>query len=663
MYIQLYGACLVTPPVFADAQVESGAFTLYFTGACATAGQSCLYRYANAVTAAAETHTLIYTSAASRAYLGIALVPTPIVPLALGNLLLTNVQTTVAAAQTAATAVQLVQMNTSGAVLQTYAVPSASGASPCTLSGSPAEGRLAASIDGSYFTFACYAAAAGTASISGSSSTVAARATVSMSLDAVVQSADTVSTSLFSGWPVFSATVFSSAGDAYLLGQTSVNGWSAYNVGMGSGTASVVSSQGNGNDMYKVLIFAGSMYISYNSLSVGLVGSAGSPPATSASAVTVGTVVGGTGDLLYSFVFQNATWLWACVYGGASGQGVSRYVLASVGGTFANPYTTAGSWQWSANDCLDITGQIEPSGNFFVYWVSPGTATNTAVYRMATSAGATAVNIATSANQYRGIVVVGAYTPLSPTPTQTQSWTMSQMLSTSVSRTASQTQTLSKTASQTPSRTSTASRTPSQSQSPSVSTSQTLTQTTSASQTVTLSASPTVSLSPTQSRTKSQTQSGSLSPSPSRSPSQTASQTPSPIPFTAGNILALRASSSAALSSASVSIAIDELSYSGGSSMALVRSLALPSTSGGAFPPCTIQGNANLEGRLTRSSAGSVVTFSCYLAVSATPVISNTFSSLVPRAIVTIRPVRNLKTLSAAGHESPSAYVLAGWHA
>jgi hypothetical protein len=481
------------PPSTQTLQVESSAFTVYFTGACGT-GLSCLYRIANALTAAVDSHTLLYTSASNRAYLGLELVPAPLDPLVQGNLLLTNVQTTVAA-QTAATAVQFVQMNTSGAVLQTYAVPSASGSSPCTLSGSPSEGRLAASVDGSYFTFACYAAAAGTGSISGSTTTTAARAFVSLGLDATVQATDAISTTLFSGNPVFSAVIYDASGSAYVVGQTSTNGWDAFNVGTGAGTTSVISSQGNGNDMFKVLIYGGSMYIAYNSRNVGLVGTAGTLPTGSVSATALGSVVGSGSDALYSFVFQNATWLWGCVYGGTSGQGVSRYILtsaASAGGTFTNPYLTAGSWQWSAGDCMDITGQIEPSGSYFLYWVAPGTLSNTAVYRMATTAGAAAVNIATSANQYRGIVVIGAYVPVSATATQSQSISQTQTRTASQARSPSQTLTTSQTQSRTPSQTQTASQSQTRTSSQALTASQTASQMPSASRTP--SQSPTVQL-------------------------------------------------------------------------------------------------------------------------------------------------------------------------
>lgn len=173
---------------------------------------------------------MLFTSAASTAYLGVALVPNP--PLVYGNLLLTNVQTT-AAAQTAATAVQFVQMNTSGAIVQTYAVPSVSGTSPCTLSGSPAEGRLAASISGNFFSFACYAAATGTTGISSSSAAV--RAISSISLDANVQGTLSASAAILSGKRVFSAAVFDAAGNAYLAGQTGNNGWDVFNIGTGAG--------------------------------------------------------------------------------------------------------------------------------------------------------------------------------------------------------------------------------------------------------------------------------------------------------------------------------------------------------------------------------------------------------------------------------------------
>ena len=143
-----------------------------------------------------------------------------------------------------------------------------------------------------------------------------------------------------------------------------------------------------------------------------------------------------------------------------------------------------------------------------------------------------------------------------------------------------------------------------------------------------------------QSQSQTQTRTGTLSPSLSQTLSQTVSQTPSPIPFAAGSILALRGTSSVAFSTASVAIVLDELAYTGGSTMTLVRSLVVPSTTGSARLPCTMPGNANLDGRLTQSSAGSVVTFGCYMAISATASIASTFSTVVSRAIITVRQVR-----------------------
>lgn len=398
--------------------------------------------------------------------------------LVVGNLITVQVQVASKTA-TAATAVSFVELNTSGVTVRTLAVPS-TGASACTLSALASkdqpEGKLFASADYSAFSFACYMAAAGTSSVSTSSSVTRAGA-VSVGVNPAAVWPP-VTSSQFASQNVYGAAMFDSATDSYYMhGVTGSNAWDVINVGpTGSGTTSVYGTTGSPYPFYAFVIYASTLYASTSTRGIVRIGTTGALPTTSGATVTpVGTTVGGSAETLTSFHFQNSTWLWACTIGGNAGQGVARYILSAPGGTFTNPYTSSGTWQWFASDCLDITGQIEPSGLYFLYWVSPATSgTNTLVYRMGATAGAAATAIATSTFQFRGIKVVGApvmslVTP-SQAPTPSSSPSSSQALTPSSSQTPSQAPTPSSsrtaTSTMTPSVSATWTATPSRTPSP-----------------------------------------------------------------------------------------------------------------------------------------------------------------------------------------------------
>lgn len=416
--------------------------------------------------------------------------------LSVGNIVAVEVQTT--SFTTVATAVTFLELTISGVTVKSMAVPS-TGASACTLSGSITEGKLRPSADFSSYTMGCYMVAAGSSSLPSSSTLCGA---VSLAASPAIVRAP-VTSSLFSSRRIFSAAIFDDAANVYMHGAIGSNTLAICNVGSGgTGTTTVYSANGGAKAFYAFVIYAGSLYASTSSLDVVLIGTAGILPLTAASTTMLGTTVGGSSETLSSFVFQNATWLWACTRGTPAGQGVSRYIL-SADGTFTNPYVSVGTWQWSSDDCLDITGQVEPSGYYYLYWVVPFS-TGSAVYRMGATAGAAATALTTSAFQLRGIQVVWAPPALpGPSPSQDASVSQSRTQIQSTSPTGSQSQaqsaTSSLTATQTPSvtvsmttslsLTGTSSTTPSQqsTQSPSSTLISTNTQVTTTSQTRTLS--------------------------------------------------------------------------------------------------------------------------------------------------------------------------------
>lgn len=165
------------------------------------------------------------------------------------------------------------------------------------------------------------------------------------------------------------------------------------------------------------------------------------------------------------------------------------------------------------------------------------------------------------------------------------------------------------------------------------------------SQTLTLSGSQTASLTQTTSRlsltpTQSPTTSGTPTLTLSQSQSSTlysASQTPSPVPFSSGNIVALRVSGNgSSLSASAVAVILDEFSFNG-TALVLVRSLTVPSTWGQSSSPCSLGGNANSEGRLTRSVNHDALSFGCYIAAAGYPAVSSSPATAVLRAVVSVK--------------------------
>lgn len=98
------------------------------------------------------------------------------------------------------------------------------------------------------------------------------------------------------------------------------------------------------------------------------------------------------------------------------------------------------------------------------------------------------------------------------------------------------------------------------------------------------------------------------------------------LPFTPGNILALRSYSTAALTSAATVVVLDELPC-GATNAAAVQNISIPSNGTNA---CTCGGSSSVESKVTLSPDGLVATFPCYNASVGTSSVAATTS---PRLI------------------------------
>ena len=98
------------------------------------------------------------------------------------------------------------------------------------------------------------------------------------------------------------------------------------------------------------------------------------------------------------------------------------------------------------------------------------------------------------------------------------------------------------------------------------------------------------------------------------------------LPFTPGNILALRAYSTAALTSAATIVVLDELPF-GATNATAVQNISVPSNGANA---CTCGGSSSVESKITLSPDGLVATFPCYNSSVGTSSVSATTS---PRLI------------------------------
>lgn len=184
-----------------------------------------------------------------------------------GNLVVLQEGDGTAALSSAGTAIFLNQYTTSGAFVNATAIPS-TGASALVNSGSAtSEGGLTLSADGQYLVLAGYNAAAGTASVAGTTSASVPRGIATVNASGNYALAATTSTT-FSGNNIRSGTTDGS-GNFWAVGGNS----GAYY--MGTGTASAVSTTSANNRIIQNI--GGNLYFSTGSGTKGIYVVSGTP--------------------------------------------------------------------------------------------------------------------------------------------------------------------------------------------------------------------------------------------------------------------------------------------------------------------------------------------------------------------------------------------------
>lgn len=154
-------------------------------------------------------------------------------PLTSGNLIVLRVNSSAALGTTSVPVfIDEIAAGT-GAVLQTIPIP-ATGTSACTLSGTiVGEGQLTISSDGTLASFACYAAASGTGTISTTSPATYPRAIVNVFPSGAVSPRVGLGTSAYSGRAVYGAVAFEPTFHWYSFGPSGGSRGLSYNTANG----------------------------------------------------------------------------------------------------------------------------------------------------------------------------------------------------------------------------------------------------------------------------------------------------------------------------------------------------------------------------------------------------------------------------------------------
>ncbi len=277
-----------------------------------------------------------------------------------------------------------------------FVVTFANGASGSRLVSSgtaTSEGALMRSTDGLSLTIMGYNAAAGTASLTTSTSANVSR---------VVGSVDGAGNASYTNFSVFSGTnpraVVSTAAGFYMAGGNSGVNWGT----TGPSTVSVSSTVANIRVLNDV---GGDIYFTTGSGTTGLYKVSGNPTtAGNVASLVVGNAGTGTGTAsAYGFFVKDANTIYmADDRTGTAGGGIQKWTFN--GSTWSLAYTFSTG---TATGARGLVGEIDGSGNAVLYATSTEASANRLVSVTDTGSGASLTTLSTAAANtvYRGVAL------------------------------------------------------------------------------------------------------------------------------------------------------------------------------------------------------------------------------------------------------------------
>ncbi|MBL8749091.1 MAG: DUF3616 domain-containing protein, partial [Planctomycetes bacterium] len=304
-----------------------------------------------------------------------------------GNLIVVRTGTGAAALNSSSTAVFLEELTTSGAAVQTLAMPTAvSGANlPVTNSGSAtSEGFITQSADGRYLVTVGYAAAPGVASIVGTPAATTARVVARIALDGTIDTS-TGLTDAYSGNNIRSACSFD--GSSFWTagtGSAPFNRGICYVAAVGAAASSQLSDTAGVTNFRVANIFNDQLYTSSQSgaaVGVNTVG-VGVPNVGPQTVAVLPGFPGAGSPNQYDYWLADATTLYvADERSPATGGGIQKWTFAA--GVWSLAYTLAAP---GTNGCRGLSGIRDQNGTRLYATTTEGNA-NRLVTVLDTGAG------------------------------------------------------------------------------------------------------------------------------------------------------------------------------------------------------------------------------------------------------------------------------------
>ncbi len=300
----------------------------------------------------------IAAALAVSAVTGAAVIAAPILP---GNLVVTQVGDGVTAISSSATPVSVVEMTTSGAVVQTIAMPTAASGDnkPYTASGTQSEQHITLSGNGTVLTLGGYNAAVGTATVA---STAAERVIGVIPLATGVPDTSTSLTDFGSGSSLNNRSIVSPDGVQFYAGTA---GGTRYVNGIGSTTSTLI----NGTNARNVNVFNGQLYVSSGSAGFRGVNEVGDgvPTTTGQTIARLPGLTDTANASAWDFFFANDHTVYIVDDSASSTVGgLQKWVLSDDTGNWSQAYriATDGSASFGLRS---LAGYVDDNGNAVLF--------------------------------------------------------------------------------------------------------------------------------------------------------------------------------------------------------------------------------------------------------------------------------------------------------